>query len=297
MASTLCGVLTVVLILILLRELRGTTLTAALWWAAIAVAAIATVEFVDVDGSTFFTTGSKMTLRYVAAITTFCPMMAVLGAKRPQHGAWQLIVLSLWCVLALPAAESYFVRRGAAVQIHDARGWFLWILLVTGCLNYLGTRHGLAVLLAAIGQLILLGEHLPVWRRPVTSAGVAAAMTLFLGAALLVWIRCENRFGLRRQRNLPANPNDAWTAFRNLFGTFWALRIMERFNAQARLNHWSVELGYYGLRPAAATAGNLAGEPRQFLRSLLSRFVAKDWLEPDADNFDKRSVDSARAKS
>ncbi len=272
MASTLCGVLTVALILVLLRRLRGTTLMAALWWALAAIGAIGTVEMLGLCGKPF-AAGSQTTLRYLAAITTFCPAMAVLGAKRPQHRTWQLIVLSLWCVLALPAAESYFVRRGAAVQIHDARGWFLWILLVMGCLNYIGTRHGLSVLMAAWGQLILLGEHLPIWRRPVTSTGVAVALTLFLAAVLLVLIRAGDRIGSQRL-DLSADLNDAWATFRNLFGTFWALRIMERFNAQARLNEWPVELGYYGLWPAAATADNLAAEPRQFLRSLLSRFLA-----------------------
>ena len=277
MVTTLLGALTIALILVCARRLRGTTLSAALAWAMCAVCAIGLAEFFNACGSIVTGSGAQSTLRYVSAITTFCPMMAVLGAKRPQHRAWQLIVLSLWCVLALPAAESYFVRRGAAVQIHDARGWFLWILLLTGCLNYVGTRHGVAVLLAGAGQVILLGEHLPGWRRPVTATGVMMAMALFLIAALLVLIRSERRIRWR-QRSAARDLNDLWSEFRNLFGAFWALRIRERFNAQARLNKWPVELGYYGFRPAAAAGGDLADEPREFLRSLLSRFVSNDWM-------------------
>ncbi len=275
--TALCGALTIALILVLARRLRGTTLSAALAWAVVAVFAIGTVEFFNACGSILTGSGAQITLRYVVAITTFCPMVAVLGAKRPQHRAWQLIELSLWCVLALPAAESYFVRRGAAVQIHDARGWFLWILLLAGCLNYVGTRHGLGVLLAGTGQMILLGEHLPVWHRPVTAAGVSVAMTLFLIAALLVLIRSEQRIHWGRG-NLSRDPNHLWSEFRNVFGTFWALRISERFNVQAKLKNWPVELGYYGFRPAVAAGVELADEPRKFLRSLLSRFVPNDWL-------------------
>ncbi len=273
--TAFCGVLTIALILVLALRLRGTTLIAALAWAVVAVFAIGAVEFLKIRGSVLAGSSAQITLRYVAAITTFCPLMAVLGAKRPQHRAWQLIVLSLWCVLALPAAESFFVRRGAAVQIHDARSWFLWVLLLTGGLNYAGTRHGLSALLAGIAQMILLGEHLPAWRRPVTATGVTVAMTLFLIAVLLVLIRSEKRI-LWGRGNLSRDPDDLWSEFRNLFGTFWTLRISERFNVQAKLNHWPVELGYYGFRPAAAARDGLADEPRQFLSSLLSRFISHD---------------------
>ena len=45
---------------------------------------------------------SHSPLDFAAAMIVFCPAMALLGAKRPQDKPWQLIVLSLWGILALP---------------------------------------------------------------------------------------------------------------------------------------------------------------------------------------------------
>jgi hypothetical protein len=48
-------------------------------------------------------------------------MLAVLGAKRPQHAAWSFVVLAFWGILALPAAETYFLQRGQRREMGDAR--------------------------------------------------------------------------------------------------------------------------------------------------------------------------------
>ena len=98
-------------------------------------------------------------LEMAAAMTTVCPAMAMLGAKRPQHVAWQWIVLSLWVVLSLPAAE--WLLFAAPPTIHAARRWFLLVLLVPGVVNYLPTRHWPAALLFAAGQMVLLAAYLP----------------------------------------------------------------------------------------------------------------------------------------
>ena len=263
--SALLGSATLLLLMATGRTLRGTTLTAARWWAIGSILFLLSVELIIwllVPSG-----GRQVTLRYVAAIVGFCPMMAVLGAKRPQHTAWQLIVFSLWIVLALPAAEAYFVRRGAAVQIHDTRGWFLWVLIAIGCLNYLGTRNGLAVVMAAVAQVMLLGEHLPLWRRSTESLDVSIALGLLLAATLLVVVR--------------SNPTPAadrldrkWAAFRDRFGTFWSLRVAERFNVQATSQGWPLQLGHYGLQSVEPEIDetDVPRAAEEFLASLLSRF-------------------------
>ncbi len=41
-----------------------------------------------------------------------------------------------------------------------------------------------------------------------------------------------------------------WTDFRDLFGTVWSLRVMERVNETARLQQWNWELTWSGFTPA-----------------------------------------------
>ncbi|MES1213155.1 MAG: hypothetical protein ABUL64_01075, partial [Singulisphaera sp.] len=84
------------------RYVRGTTLVAPWCWAIVAVALVAAVDGAALLSGSGMTPAWLSAARYLAAIATFCPLMAVLGAKRPQDRAWQLIVLALWFVLALP---------------------------------------------------------------------------------------------------------------------------------------------------------------------------------------------------
>ncbi len=60
--------------------------------------------------------------RYIAAMSTFSPIMALLGAKRPQDRGWQFIVATLWAILSLPACE--WLLFGGVAEIHPARFWF-----------------------------------------------------------------------------------------------------------------------------------------------------------------------------
>ncbi len=59
--------------------------------------------------------------RYLVAITTFLPGMAVLGAKRPQHWGWQFIVATLWVTLAWPALESLATGHPFALHTQTLR--------------------------------------------------------------------------------------------------------------------------------------------------------------------------------
>src|SRR5262245_38410697 len=87
------------------RRFRGSTLMAAWWWTIASWAAIVAAEcwraFADDPASPRIAA-----FRYVAAVGALCPLAAVLGAKRPQDKPWQFIVLSLWLVLSLPAAQT-----------------------------------------------------------------------------------------------------------------------------------------------------------------------------------------------
>ena len=97
-------------------------------------------------------------VRFALAAATFCPLMAVLGAKRPQHRGWQWVVASLWLVLVWPAGQA--ALAGVGLELFIAWKLFLLGLIALGVVNYLPTRHWLAALLVAAGQLALLWEFL-----------------------------------------------------------------------------------------------------------------------------------------
>jgi hypothetical protein len=269
-------------------KVRGTTLVAAWWWAVIALAAIALGELVlRIPGSPM-TLGLASRGHYLFAVATFAPTMAIFGAKRPQHFAWQLIVVTLLVVLALPALESTLFAAGPGpLELHAARRWFLAILIAVGVVNYLPTSARPASLAYGLAQICLLADHVPLtesrpdWDWQLLGLGmmVIAFWLLALGAA-----RRERTKGLDR----------VWLDFRNAYGMVWALRVQDRYNATAAKNGWPVRIGWRGMKGFerdAETATVAARSPDHAaqaiettpaelhgLTSLLRRFVSREWI-------------------
>ena len=143
------------------RKVSQTTLTATWWWTLGSFAAAAVVELaVTWQFVTDDTTVAA--LRYAARALLLCPTVSLIGAKRPQAGPWNFVVLSLWGVAALPAAEALFLNTGQPLEIQAFRSWFLAGLIIVSLVNVFPTRHGLAGLLAVTGQTLLLAEYLPI---------------------------------------------------------------------------------------------------------------------------------------
>ncbi len=146
-------------------SLRGSTLMAPWCWAVASAVAVSGVELWaacadpgDAASATIARPGIAA-LRYLAAITTFLPFMAVLGAKRPQDRGWQFIVLSLWVILALPCIRSWLLSADSAMPpVHAAWGWFMVILLLLSCGNYLPSRWWPSCLLLVAGQTMLIWD-------------------------------------------------------------------------------------------------------------------------------------------
>jgi hypothetical protein len=87
--------------------------------------------------------------------------MSLLGAKRPQHGVWQLIVATLAVVLAMPAATALLMRPGSLPDLHLLERCFMPLLVLVGWMNFAGTRRAAAVSCIAAAQLLLLRGFLP----------------------------------------------------------------------------------------------------------------------------------------
>ncbi|HEY1785865.1 MAG TPA: hypothetical protein VGG30_09965 [Pirellulales bacterium] len=183
-------------------------------------------------------------LQFAAAMSTVCPAMALAGAKRPQHVAWQWVVLSLWVVLALPAAQ--WLLFGAQPSLHTARRWFLLVLLVPGVINYLPTRHWLAALLFAAGQAMLLAPYLPGGNLADDDSPLPAVVLIVAAMAVAQ---------LPGRARPTEDPLDClWRRFCNWYGLVWGLRVAERFNAAAAANNWPVRLTWQGFRSPAGNA-------------------------------------------
>ena len=269
------------------RKIAGTTLVSAWAWGLAVVSVLASVaayallasEPVKPSAGSFETWSTP--LGFAASMIALCPPVALLGAKRPQNKPWQLIVLSLWGILALPGFESALRGGGEMVDIHPARGAFLLTLIVMGTFNHLPTRFWPCSLLFAAGQLALLYRwlRLPAWDgvASLNNTGPAIAMSCWIAAALI---------GLISSRRLCSKPglDRVWVDFRNAFGAIWALRMAERMNTAAVSYAWHVRLTWEGFRTldGDVVIGWSETEQRQVqsvFANLLRRFVSSDWIE------------------
>lgn len=263
------------------RQVRATTLTAPWWWACGSFTLAAGVEiWLSLTAADNLPDRLGHThLRYAAAVSTFWPLMALLGAKRPQDRAWQFIVVSLWVVLLLPAAEGYLHARQAALILPPAWAAFILGLVGLGVVNGLPTRRWPTTLAAAGARLALLSPMLPI---DALEAARTSATLPVVGVALLsLAIVFE---ALRPARRRAERPIDrVWLDFRDAFGSLWALRVAERFNASARQLNWGVRLRWRGLdqdpqQPAIELTPETEALVRQNLETLLRRFVSAEWF-------------------
>ena len=258
------------------RSARGTTLAGVWLWALFSYWSLATVELSVMWNNATEAESFNEALRYLAAVTTFCPIMAQLGAKRPQVQVWPLVVVSLWVVLCLPAGEFLLLKQGALMEISPARSWFLVVLALVGLANNLPNRFWPSVLLLFCGQLLLLDPYLPAGIADLLSLNNSALWALLLIAgALLLHVFGWPVGGLHNASNR------LWFDFRDTYGVLWALRLAQRVNEDQQRNGNGTILGWSGFRsrdPEGVGEIDL-GDPsvRQF-KSLLTRFVSAQWL-------------------
>lgn len=282
-AGLAAGLATVGLLLLLLRvkSIRQTTVVHAWMWTIICLVTVASVEVYVGLTNLPRSSASMQALRFIASVSTFCPAMALLGAKRPQDQVWQFAVFSLWGVLSLPALQVIILGQ-TEFYVSGIQSWFMVILLVVGTVNSLPTRYGLAAMLMLLSQWGLLGKYLPLWYAP-SETGIRLAS--LVGAVLaigFVVIRLP-------RRSSPANGlNRVWIDFRDTFGVLWAMRIADRVNATALDSGWKVVLSWNGFHFGESKAGDKVSEPYldsqeavavgKVFRALLRRFVSRQWI-------------------
>jgi hypothetical protein len=293
-ASLACGLAVVLQVVALYgaKKWRGTTLMMPCLWvatsaAALAVLAVTEIVWPNADGI------GMSAIRFAAYASTLCPIVAVLGAKRPQDRGWQWVVLTLWLVIVWPAAQSLANPAGPRVELAPLWKLFVVGVIALGPLNYIATRNTVAALFTATGQVVLLSEYLGF--RESNILHLPAALTCFLLAAVMIFVRREKP--AEGTMSLSKNPSPSpspeyrgggfqsgslichqqtarWLKFRNCYGAFWGIRILQRVNEAAALRAWPVQLTWHGFEKVAEQAPDAVQEAEieQTLDTLLRRF-------------------------
>jgi len=233
--------------------------------------------------------------RYFYFVSTFCPLMAVLGAKRPQNRGWQWIVLSLWIVMTIPAIQSQLSDSATGLVLPGIWQGFLWLLIAMGLLNYLPTRHWIAAMPFAAGQVALLSEYLLPKRRT-DEAFVSWGYFLLAAAAAIVWLQSLQARSVKIDEGPGAEQLAVqlrrWLRFRDGWGAFWTARLMARVNQTAEIQDWPMRLWPSGFKavdesqPVEVTE-ELAASVKKTLEALLWRFERVEESPKDADDTKK----------
>ena len=282
-------------------RVRGSTAMPAAGWAVAASLGFALEMGVRSAGG-FTDSAAATAIRLAVVSLSLCPAMSLLGAKRPQHGVWQLIVATLAVVLSLPALTALAMRPGSVPDVHLLARGLMLILVLVGWLNFVATGRGFAATMISLGQLILMRPLWPIdWPidsysealRLATSQPVSdcvAAVFVAVGSVL------TQQFRLRATRASSATVRDAslrsahiasiaslidppFLALRETLGAAWALRIAERFCTIAATRGWPCRLHFSGLDEGGDPAdGQWQRDALRAFTSLMRRFVSKEWL-------------------
>lgn len=299
-AAALVSAAAVVALLAVVRAraaVRGTTLVAAWGWLVaglVAAVGVAVAEVYDPARGA----SALPALRYVAGLMLVAPTMALLGAKRPQHAAWQWIVLTLLVVLALPLVEAWAFAGRVDPALHTLRQGFLAVLVLTGLANHLATRFAGPAACLAAAQGWLLADQLPglQYLAAFELRGVAAVVLLAAGLVAAWWLGRRDRSGPPLDR--------LWLGFRDAYGAVWTLRVAERVQmelgpaaARVRVGWWGIQVDVVERNESNPAAGGGAGvwrplracpealaaadaaRLRQAMTTLLRRFVDRAWID------------------
>ena len=294
---------------------RGSTAVPAAFWSVAACLSLA-VEMGARAAGGLADPATGAAARLAVVSLSLCPAMSLLGAKRPQHGVWQLIVATLAVVLAMPAATALLMRPGSLPDLHLLERCFMPLLVLVGWMNFAGTRRAAAVSCIAAAQLLLLRGFLPGVAmdgamdgamNAATAGGTdaAAAGLLLVGTLLAAAQACTSRGGrahrgegarrgglarrgegARRGNRGPASGHavaaiidPSFLALRETLGAAWILRIAERFNTVADSRGWPCRLRFGGLESGGDPGDTFwHRDALRAFRALARRFVSEAWL-------------------
>jgi hypothetical protein len=192
---------------------------------------------------------------------------------------WEMVVITLWFILVLPALEAVIVRPGQNYDTQGIRAWFMIILIFVSSMNIILGRFWICGILMGCAQFALVNPHLPDWLQ-------FQSMTLVpwgLGFAIAALIAM---FALRKPDRSKLRVEDqVWLDYRDMFGGMWALRIRERINGTAKMNDWDLRLEWDGFTAADGEPlpDTLPADTQRILHlnfwNLMRKFVNQSWID------------------
>ena len=229
---------------------------------------------------------SAFLLIYLAATATLCPVVALLGAKKPQNRAWQWIVGALWLILSLPALTAVTFRN-THLQLGSIWIGLIVILILLPIVNYLGTRYLFSALLTAAAQGTLLVDCEAItlnassmwftpdaWFSPTT---IAVLLFLLANVATLYLTPRKLKVSYRGDRT-----TDLWQEFSQRYGLLWSRRVADRAEKLLGQAGLSLRLGQDAFYTLENQQMIFAEQPPEqavvTLRNLLLRFVSPQWM-------------------
>lgn len=263
---------------------RGSTAVPAAWWGVAAGLTLA-AECGARGAGLLQSPAAVACVRLVVVGLGMCPAMSLLGAKRPQHQVWQLIVATLAVVLSMPAVSAGLVRPGSVPDVHLLQRCFLMVLVVVGWMNFVGTGRRFAATAIAVGQWLLAGPFLPGVDTDlayhegfaIRSAVVDPLGAWLVAAGALAAVGMSRAGAVSEDRLSVDRP---FRALRETLGAAWTLRIIERFDSVATARKWPCRLRFAGLETTGDLPDNFwQRDARRTLKALLRRFVTEAWLD------------------
>jgi len=260
-----------------------TTLTNAFGWGIGAILLWAVSLFAAATASFTHLTSSHLDqLWYATAVVSTCPLISVLGARRPTNRVWNgFIILPLIAVLWWPALtlfRSWPDLPPLELQLPVYIGFVL--VLIMGVGNYLGTRFGMGAFLFGIALVLLL---LPFSSMVELSNSTTHLLRSLGGIAIALATASAIQQGHREVAE--ESPFDRiWFDFRDTFGIVWSIRIQERINQTAETENWPVRLGPIGFHwesenTSAEDKEQTRKKMEQTIRWLFRRFVEPEWID------------------
>jgi hypothetical protein len=275
-----------------LAQNRGTALGPPLIWAAASLAAALAAEWVAWGEAPDNGRPSSGLWIYLSTLAALAALASVLNARRPGGGAWAILMIMLVVVFLIPWLEgAWMVRqRDGWDRLRLVFPWnlFLALLIFAGTTNFLFTRHGPSALIA-------LGGFVAAW-----SALCLTSLDVRLRGALFGWVPWTWAAAIhlaailtRRSRPEESDLDRMWLWFRDRWGSAWALRIRDRFNATAAASSWPIRLDWNGARRANPSVSDLAeipGEAAAVLAGLLRRFADPETLAAASRRSDRADL-------